>query len=71
VNGIAPSLTRTPLAEKLLSTPEREAAGADRHPLKRVGEADELAAMAAFLLSTDARWITGQIMGVDGGMSAI
>ena len=71
VNGIAPSLTRTPLAEKLLSTPEREAASADRHPLKRVGEADELAAMAAFLLGADARWITGQVMGVDGGMSVI
>ncbi len=71
VNCIAPSLTRTPLAEKLLSTPEREAASAERHPLKRVGEAHEVAAMAAFLLSHDARWITGQVIGVDGGMSAI
>lgn len=71
VNCIAPSLTRTPLAEKLLSTPEREAASAERHPLKRVGEADEVAAMAAFLLGEQARWITGQVIGVDGGMSAI
>ncbi|MEZ4788400.1 MAG: SDR family oxidoreductase [Flavobacteriales bacterium] len=71
VNCIAPSLTRTPLAEKLLSTPEREAASAERHPLKRVGEANEIAAMAEFLLSREAGWITGQVMGVDGGMSAI
>jgi len=71
VNCIAPSLTRTPLAEKLLSTPEREAASAERHPLKRVGEAHEVAAMAAFLLGDGARWITGQVIGVDGGMSAI
>lgn len=71
VNCIAPSLTRTPLAEKLLSTPEREAAGAERHPLKRVGETAELASMAAFLLSDQARWITGQVIGVDGGLSAI
>lgn len=71
VNCIAPSLTRTPLAEKLLSTPEREAVSAERHPLKRVGEADEVAAMAAFLLGEQARWITGQVIGVDGGMSAI
>lgn len=71
VNCIAPSLTRTSLAEKLLNSPEREKASADRHPLKRVGEADDIAAMAAFLLSEDARWITGQVMGVDGGMSAL
>lgn len=71
VNCIAPSLTRTPLADKLLSSPEREAASAERHPLKRVGEADDIAAMAAFLLSERARWITGQVIGVDGGMSAI
>jgi NAD(P)-dependent dehydrogenase (short-subunit alcohol dehydrogenase family) len=71
VNCIAPSLTRPPLAEKLLSTPEREAASAERHPLKRVGEAEELAAMTAFLLSDQARWITGQVVGVDGGLSVI
>jgi 3-oxoacyl-[acyl-carrier protein] reductase len=71
VNCIAPSLTRTPLAKKILSSPEREKASAERHPLKRVGEAHELAAMAAFLLSADAHWITGQIIGVDGGLSAI
>ena len=71
VNCIAPSLTRTSLAEKVLRSPEREKASAERHPLKRVGEPEEIAAMAAFLLSDDARWITGQIIGVDGGMSAI
>ena len=71
VNCIAPSLTRTSLAEKLLSSPEREKASADRHPLKRVGEPEDIAAMAAFLLSEKARWITGQVLGVDGGLSAI
>ncbi len=71
VNCIAPSLTRTSLAEKLLSSPERERASADRHALKRVGEPVDIAAMAAFLLSDEAHWITGQIIGVDGGLSAI
>ena len=71
VNCIAPSLTRTPLAGKLLSTPEREAASAERHALKRVGEAADVAAMAVFLLGNDARWVTGQVIGVDGGLSAI
>lgn len=71
VNCIAPSLTRTPLAEKLLSSPEREAASAERHPLKRVGRVEDVAAMAVHLLSEEASWITGQVIGVDGGLSAI
>ena len=71
VNVIAPSLTRTTLAASLLSTPEKEAAGAKRHPLGRVGEAKDCAEMVAFLLSEKSSWITGQIFHVDGGMSSI
>lgn len=68
VNAIAPSLTDTPLAEKLLSTPEKREASNKRHPLGRVGSADELAGLAAFLLSDQASWMTGQILHADGGM---
>ncbi|MCB0791367.1 MAG: SDR family oxidoreductase, partial [Flavobacteriales bacterium] len=71
VNCLAPSLTRTPLAAKLLSSPEREKASAERHPMERVGEADDPAALAAFLVGPEAGWITGQVIGVDGGLSAI
>ncbi len=71
VNCIAPGLTRTGLSERLLNTPEKEKASADRHPMKRVGEPDDIAAMAQFLLSKEATWITGQVFGVDGGMSTI
>ncbi len=71
VNCIAPSLTDTPLAGRLLATPEKKTASGERHPLKRVGEAQEIAEMAAFLLSDKGGWMTGQIIGQDGGMSSV
>lgn len=71
VNCIAPSLTDTPLADRLLSTPEKKAAAGNRHPMKRVGSADELGEIAAFLLSHKSSWITGQVIGVDGGLSSL
>lgn len=71
VNCIAPSLTDTPLASKLLSSEEKKEANGQRHPLKRIGYPQDIADMAAFLLSDKAGWITGQVMHVDGGMSAL
>lgn len=71
VNAIAPSLTDTPLAEKLLSTEEKKDAAGKRHPLGRVGNPDDIAQMVSLLLSEQGSWITGQIIGIDGGMGAI
>ncbi|MCU7613484.1 SDR family oxidoreductase [Chryseobacterium sp. GMJ5] len=71
VNAIAPSLTDTHLANQLLSTPEKREASGKRHPLQRIGSAEEMAGMAAFLLSDGSSWITGQIIGIDGGMGNI
>ncbi|MBL8182610.1 MAG: SDR family oxidoreductase [Blastocatellia bacterium] len=71
VNCIAPSLTDTPLASRLISTPEKREALAARNPLNKIGTADEVAAMAKFLLSGDSAWITGQILHVDGGMGSL
>lgn len=71
VNCIAPSLTDTPLAARLLSSDEKKEAAGARHPLKRVGTAEEVAALALFLLSDHAAWMTGQVIGMDGGISSI
>ncbi len=71
VNAIAPSLTNTPLAANLLSSPEKIEAGGKRHPLGRVGESSDIANLTAFLLSPANSWITGQIIGVDGGMGSL
>lgn len=71
VNVIAPSLTDTPLAAPLLSTSEKREAAAKRHPLQRVGTPEEIAQMIEFLLSDKSSWITGQIIGIDGGMGSL
>jgi NAD(P)-dependent dehydrogenase (short-subunit alcohol dehydrogenase family) len=70
-NAIAPSLTNTPLASKLLSSPEKIEASQKRHPLNKIGEPQDLASMASFLLSSKSSFITGQIFTMDGGMSSI
>lgn len=71
VNAVAPSLTDTPLAGNLLSTPEKREASDKRHPLGRVGTPADIAGMAFFLLSDQAAWLSGQILHVDGGMSTL
>ncbi|HLN96641.1 MAG TPA: SDR family oxidoreductase [Flavobacterium sp.] len=70
VNCIAPSLTDTPLAGTLLNNETKRTANAERHPLKRVGEAAEIARMARFLLQ-EATWMTGQVIGLNGGMGSV
>lgn len=71
VNCIAPSITDTPLAATLLNTPEKREANAQRHPLKRIGTPEDIAAAATFLLSSSSSWMTGEILHVDGGMHSI
>lgn len=71
VNCIAPSLTDTPLANKLINTPEKLQASANLHPLKRIGSATDIANAAEFLLSDRASWVSGQILHIDGGSSKL
>lgn len=70
-NAIAPSLTDTPLAEKLLNSEAKKDANAQRHPMKRIGESLDIANATKFLLSDESAWITGQVLHVDGGMSSL
>ena len=71
VNAIAPSLTLTPLSSGITRNPAMADGIAALHPLPRLGSADEVAALAQFLLSEDAAWMTGQIIGVDGGRGTL
>ena len=70
-NVIAPSLTDTPLAAALLSSPEKIEASNKRHPLGRIGQPNDIAGATLFLLSEASSWMTGQILAVDGGLSSI
>jgi len=61
----------TPLAESLLNNEAKREANAHRHPFKRIGNANDIAEMAGFLISDKSGWITGQVFHVDGGISTI
>lgn len=71
VNCIAPSLTRTPLAAAITGNDAVARSIAALHPLPRLGEPDDIAASAAFLLGPEAGWITGQVIAVDGGRGRV
>jgi len=71
VNCIAPSLTRSAMAAPLIGNVQMAEAIAKQHPIPRLGEGEDSAALADFLLSGDAGWITGQVFAVDGGRSSV
>lgn len=71
VNVVAPSLTDTPLAQNLLSSPEKREASAKRHPLGKIGQPEDIGKLIAFLLSEESSWITGQVIGIDGGLGKL
>jgi NAD(P)-dependent dehydrogenase (short-subunit alcohol dehydrogenase family) len=71
INCVALSLTDTPLAEQLLNNEKKQEASNARHPLRRYGKSADAAEAALFLLGNRSTWITGQVLGVDGGMGTI
>lgn len=70
-NAIAPSLVNTPLAEKFTKSSAKLDAISKRHPLNRIGNPEEIASLVKYLISDSSTWITGQVFGVDGGLSSI
>ena len=71
VNCIAPSLTDSKISQSMLKSEVVAEALAKAHPLKRLGEGKDSASLAKFLLSGENSWVTGQIIGVDGGRSSL
>ena len=71
VNAIAPSLTDTPLASRVLANDTVKETIGKMHPLKRLGTPEDIANLSAYLLSNEASWVTGQIFGLDGGRSGV
>lgn len=71
VNVVAPSLTDTPLAQNLLSSPEKREVSAKRHPLGKIGRPEDIGNLIAFLLSDESSWMTGQVIGLDSGLGKL
>ncbi len=71
VNAIALSLTQTKLAARLIDTEQKMQVAKDRHPLKQIGNAEDVASLAHWLLSDSSKFVTGQVIKMDGGLSAI
>ncbi len=71
INVVAPSLIDTPLAGRLLNSEDKKEKMGDLHPMKRVGKPEDIASITSFLLSDKSSWITGQVIGVDGGKSTL
>jgi NAD(P)-dependent dehydrogenase (short-subunit alcohol dehydrogenase family) len=71
VNAVAPSLLETPLAGRLLANEKARESIARAHPLERLGTANDIAAATIFLLTEASSWMTGQVIGIDGGRSTL
>ena len=71
VNAIAPSILDTPLAEKFLNSETKLENSRNRHPMKEIGSPKDISEVVKFLLEDNSKWMTGQIIPFDGGMSSV
>jgi len=71
VNCVAPGLVRTPLTERITSNEASLKASVAMHALGRIGEPEEVASAIAWLLDPEQSWVTGQVLGVDGGLGSV
>ncbi|QDU07993.1 SDR family NAD(P)-dependent oxidoreductase [Gimesia aquarii] len=71
VNAVAPGLIKSNMTKKLWETPTAQSTSAAMHALDRIGEPSDVASMIAWLLQPATSWITGQVLGVDGGLATI
>ncbi len=69
VNAVAPGLVRTPMTERITSSESAMKASVAMHPLGRIGEPGDVAAAIAWLLGPESGWVTGQVIGIDGGLA--
>jgi NAD(P)-dependent dehydrogenase (short-subunit alcohol dehydrogenase family) len=71
INAISPSITDTPLSKKFISSEKIKNDLINRHPMKKIGNPDDIAEAALYLLSDKSNWVTGQIIHIDGGLSSV
>jgi NAD(P)-dependent dehydrogenase (short-subunit alcohol dehydrogenase family) len=71
VNCVAPGLVRTPLTARITGSEATLKASTALHPLGRIGEPSDVAQVIDWLLGPESAWVTGQVIGVDGGLSTV
>ena len=71
VNAVAPGLVDTPLTSRITGNPSARASSESMHALGRLGSPEDVAGAIEWLLSPEASWVTGQTLGVDGGLSSV